>query len=382
MAKSKNGMGSIRLRKDGRYEARYTGADGKQHSIFSRSSSDAARKLRAATAAVDSGTWLKPSRLTVAGWLEIWLRDYCGQIRESSRRRYETQAKRIAASIGTVQLSRLSSVHIRRVLTDAQREGLAPVTIDSLRTIMATAMNRAVEAHLLKENPVSQIHLPKAQAVRQMHIIDRPQLPAFFAAARETRHANELIFLLLTGLRIGEALGLTWDMVDLDKGQITVSRQLVRRASGEYVLADTKTGTTRQIRIVPEAVDILRAQRTEQARDRLRMGRYWITDEPCDNLVFRTPQGRHLLFTVIAQAVKAVGGKIGMPALHPHDLRHSYAVAALRSGMDVKTVQHNLGHTSAAMTLDVYARYSDDAAIISTGQFADYINSALQLGSN
>ena len=75
-------------------------------------------------------------------------------------------------------------------------------------------------------------------------------------------------------------------------------------------------------------------------------------------------------------AVKAVGAAIGKPDLHPHDLRHSYAVAALRSGMDVKTVQHTLGHKSAQMTLDVYAAYTEDAGKKGAEMMSDYLKKA------
>jgi site-specific recombinase XerD len=74
----------------------------------------------------------------------------------------------------------------------------------------------------------------------------------------------------------------------------------------------------------------------------------------------------------IADAVRNVGAAIGIPALHPHDLRHSYAVAALRSGADVKSVQHNLGHKTSSMTVDIYAAYSEDAGKESAKKLSDY----------
>lgn len=374
MAKNRNGMGSIRQRADGRFEARYTGADGKQHSLFAHTATEASRRLREATAAVDSGDWLQPNKITVGEWLDTWLKDYCTHIRPTTLHGYETRVTHIKAAIGNIKLSALTTAHIRRLLADAQRAGLAPGTINNVRVVVATALNRAVEAHLLHENPASLVKPPKAKPISDMHIIDRPQMPAFIAAARETNYANELIFLLLTGLRIGELLGLTWACVNLDTAEITIDKQLVN-VGNKYSLATTKTGEKRTIRIVPEAVNILRAQRAKQAEERIAAGRMWETGAPNDDLVFRTKTGRHLLFTTIGKYTHAAGKAIGIPGLHPHDLRHSYAVAALRSGMDVKTVQHNLGHASAAMTLDVYAKYTEDAgaaaARLLSAYFAD-----------
>ena len=94
------------------------------------------------------------------------------------------------------------------------------------------------------------------------------------------------------------------------------------------------------------------------------------------DLVFRQRNGKPHLYRTIYLTVKAVGAEIGQPDLSPHDLRHSYAVAALRSGADIKTVQHNLGHKNAQITLDTYAAYTEDAGIASAEKLSDYLKNA------
>ena len=68
-----------------------------------------------------------------------------------------------------------------------------------------------------------------------------------------------------------------------------------------------------------------------------------------------------------------VGRAIGLPDLHPHDLRHSYAIAALRSGASVKTVQFNLGHKTSKMTLDIYAAYTEDTGKTDAAKLSKYV---------
>lgn len=376
MSKNRNGMGSIRQRADGRFEARYTGADGKQHSLFAKTATEASRRLREATAAVDSGDWLQPNRITVGEWLDTWLKDYCTHVRPSSLRIYETRAGHIKESIGHIKLAALTPAHIRRVLADMQRKSLASNTITAIRAVMAAAFNCAVEAHIIKENPAAGIKPPKFQPVREMHIIDRPQIPAFLAAARKTQYGNVLIFMLLTGLRVGECLGLTWSCVNLDAGEITISRQLIRSRNA-YLLAPTKTGETRKLLLVQEAVAILRAQKTTLAEQHIAAGHMWQSSPLYDDLVFRMPNGRNMIFQTIMAHTHTIGDEIGIQGLHPHDLRHSYAVAALRSGADVKTVQHNLGHSSAAMTLDIYAKYTEDAGATAARLLSAYFSDSL-----
>lgn len=371
--KNRNGMGTIRQRPDGRYEARYTGVDGRQHSIYGSTPSEVSKALRAATASVDSGDWLQPSRITVSEWLDVWLRDYCAHIRPGTRRIYEARCAHIRRSIGNIRLSVLSPAHVRRVLADAQREGLASSTTAGIRNLLSVALTRAVEARLIRENPAASVKPPKVVPVREMHIIDRPQIPAFFAAAQNTPYGSAIIFLLLTGLRVGELLGLTWSCVDFAASQITVSRQLVR-TGGAHALAPTKTGETRKLLLLPDAVALLRAQRVRQTEQRVAAGHMWTSGAPHDDLVFRQANGRCIDSKTIALHTRHVGQLIGIPGLHPHDLRHSYAVAALRAGMDVKTVQHNLGHASAAMTLDVYAKYTEDAGAAAARLLSAYFS--------
>lgn len=78
--------------------------------------------------------------------------------------------------------------------------------------------------------------------------------------------------------------------------------------------------------------------------------------KPLDkDLVFTRPDGRHIKADYVYESFKRAAAKIGKPELRLHDLRHSYAVASIKAGDDVKVVQHNLGHSTAAFTLDVYA---------------------------
>lgn len=371
MAKNRNGMGSIRERTDGRFEGRYTGADGRQHSVFGRTSKECTTKLKAALAAVDGGSWTQPSRMTVAQWVDLWLDRYCTNIRETTRLSYTNHAGHIKRVIGSVRLTALKTVHIRQ-LHAALSETLAPTTCRLVHTRLTQILDDAVRDKLIPENPARSVSFEKARPVREMHIIDRDQFAAFIGAARNEVCPNELIFMLFTGLRIGELLGLQWSNVNLDACEIVIDRQIINTGA----MTATKSGESRTIRLTDEAVAVLRAQRVMQAQQRLKAGAEWIDR----GFVFTGRTGNHRGRDVINDAMHSVGDAIGVPGLHPHDLRHSYAVAALRAGIPVKAVQHNLGHASAAMTLDVYARYTDDTG----AQAADALSAYLKtiLGSN
>ena len=372
-SRANNGMGSIRQRPDGRWEARYTAPDGRQHSLYAKTEKAVTARLRASLHDVDMGAWKEPSKMTVAEWMEIWLADYQGHnsVRTVEKYRCIVNAHFIPL-LGDVKLVKLSPLHIRRLVTSLSK--LQPVTIKNYVRIFSAALSCAIEAGIISTNPADKVKLPRP-APTQLHIIDREDIPRFLDAINATDYPHELALMLYTGLRVGELRGLRWADIDLEAKTIHVQRQLHPINHDRPRITPPKYGEDRLLHIPDEAVAILRDQRKHQAEQRLAAGG-WDFDDVSKDLVFRLPNGHPHNDRTIYNAVKAVGRAIGQPDLHPHDLRHSYAVAALRSGADVKTVQHNLGHKTAKMTLDVYAAYTEDAGKTSASMFSEYLKNA------
>lgn len=372
-SRASNGMGSIRKRSDGRWEARYTTPDGRQKSVYAKTEKEVSAKLRTALHELDSGAWREPSKLTVGEWLNIWLSDYQGHNSERTVAKYRCITdKHFIPTLGKVRLSALSPMHVRRLITDLN--SLKPVTIKNYVRILGAALECAVESRLIKENPVDNAKVPRVPPSR-FTVVDGASIPAFISAAEETPYPNELKLMLWTGLRVGEVRGLRWSDIDMENRTCHVQRQLHPQRNDLQRVTPPKYGEDRIIHLPAEAVAILKDQRRRQAEQRL-AAEEWDDDEISKDLVFRLPTGAAHNDRTIYKAVKAAGKAIGKPELHPHDLRHSYAVAALRSGADVKTVQHNLGHKTAQMTLDVYAAYTEDAGKAGAEKLSEYIKNS------
>ena len=122
-------------------------------------------------------------------------------------------------------------------------------------------------------------------------------------------------------------------------------------------------------------MQLLKNHRAAQAEQRLKAGELW---EETD-FVFTNEVGHHLAIHTIYKDFKKVVASIGCPNIRFHDLRHAYAVAAIRSGDDIKTVQGNLGHATAAFTLDVYGHVTDQMKQESAQRMENYIKSILDL---
>lgn len=372
--RSANNMGTVRERSDGRWEGRYTAPDSKQHSVYAKGQKECIKALKAAMSDVENGYWMEPSKMTVNEWLDIWLKDYQGYNSELTVLKYKSIAKNnFKPIIGDIKLLKLSPIHIRRFLSAMKAKDLSQVTISNYLRILKTALNAAVEAKLLKESPAANITVSRGK-VKAFHVVDKALFPAFVEAANCTKYGNELTFMLYTGLRIGELRGLQWADADFKKETLTVKRQLHNKSQTTKRITSPKYDEERTIYLPKAAVAVLKAQRVKQNEQRLAAGDKWVDNEVCHDLIFRMETGVEHGEKTIADAVRYVGSAIGIPDLHPHDLRHSYAVAALRSGTDVKTVQHNLGHKTASMTLDVYVKYTEDAGKESAQKLSDYFS--------
>lgn len=371
-SRASNGMGSIRQRSDGRWEARYSTPDGRQRSVYAKTEKEVTAKLRQQLHDLDTGLWREPSKMRMSDWFEIWLSEYQGHNADRTVLKYRCIVNNhFVPMLGALKVTSVLPLHIRRVINNLQSSGLAPVTIKNYVRILGAAFQCAIDAGLIRENPVDGAKLPRTPPTK-FTVIDRADIPAFIEAAQNTPYPNELLLMLYTGLRVGEIRGLQWGDCDLDVGTMSVERQLHPINHDLKRFTPPKYGEVRTVHLADEAVEVLRAQCRRQLEQRLASGG-WEDNEITRDLVFRLGNGNPHNDRTIYKAVKAVGAAIGKPELHPHDLRHSYAIAALRSGVDVKTVQHNLGHKTSQMTLDVYAAYTEDAGKEGAVKLSSYL---------
>lgn len=373
MSKHANKMGTIRKRSDGRWEARYTAPDGSRKSVYGKTQKAVSEALRAAQHDIDSGTWIEPSKMTMGEWFAVWLRDYQSHTTGRTLQTYASVVnKRLRPLFGEIMLSNFAPVHARRLVSTMKRDGLAPATIRHALAILRCALKAAVDDGLIKTNPVTNIKIPRV-VQQDFTIIDREQIPAFVEAVKTTSCPDAMLFLLLTGVRSGEMRGLQWSDVDLDAATVYIQRQIYTPSRSAMEFRPPKDGEVRLMYVTPEVVDLLRRHRKQQAADRLRAGTDWIETDITRDLVFRRQNGDAITGANICNAIEAIRKALNLPTLRAHDLRHSYAVAALRAGVDVKTVQHNLGHKHASITLDTYAAYTDDAGKVAATKLSAYI---------
>ena len=171
------------------------------------------------------------------------------------------------------------------------------------------------------------------------------QLTSFLREAKESGVFEMYYVELATGLRRGELLGLKWEDIDLEHGNLRVKRQ-VARINGEVVEAPLKTKNAyRTLPLAEDTSQVLKQQKKENRQQPLGVPR-----PPAAHLPGQRP---HMLHRVLKRA--------GLPRVRFHDLRHTFATLALQNGVDIKTVSGMLGHFSAGFTLDTYAHVTTAA---------------------
>lgn len=356
-----------------------------QRSFTGKTQKEVLEKLQAAAVAINEGNYFEPSKMTLARWVEIWLEEYTGDKKYLTVKHYRAQCTaHIVPSLGTVKLSALTPPQIQAFYNGLQRDGLSPKSVRNVHGILTKCLSTAVQVGYLKSNPASMVTLPKVVKKEIVPLTDE-QIKDFLQVSVGDEYEILLKVILFTGLRESEAIGLTWDCIDFKDGTLTVCKQLQKRpiADGGFVFAPLKNDKTRTLRPAATVMTLLERQRREQTAQRLQAGELWqgwqSAEERKTALVFTTAMGTNLSPQTVYNHYKKLAAQIGVPESRVHDLRHTFAVLSLQNGDDVKTVQGNLGHATAAFTLDVYGHVSDKMKADSSARMETYIKGIANL---
>lgn len=378
-AKGAKGGGTIRQRPDGRWEARYTlGIDpgtGKQiqKSVYGKTQKEVRQKLTAITAEIDEGTYMDVPRLKTADWLNTWVEEYIGNVKPATRKSYQDHVRlNIIPYVGAVPLSKLNAAMIQQMYNELQTEkGLSPKTIKNVHGVLHRALEQAQKMGYIRNNPLTAVTLPRIEK-KQIKPLEDNELCAFLKEIRGDTYELVYFVTVFTGLRQGEVLGLTWDCVNFEKHTLLINKQHgTKKGTCEYCFSSLKNDHPRLIEAADGVMDALKKQQIRQQRWAARLKDGW---ENSDNLVFTTETGRYLCNQTVYLAFKKVMRRLHLDATRFHDLRHTYAVNSLKSGDDIKTVQENLGHQTAAFTLDVYAHATSSMKHESANRMDQYIH--------
>lgn len=390
MAGKRNAQGAGTIRKktvnrNGKtytyWEARITvGRDpgtGKQiqRSFSGKTQKEVREKMQAAAVEVNTGTYIPPAKMTVGQWLDTWAAEYLGDRKPGTVTAYRSNIKLyLKPAFGAVKLTDLHPHTVQAFVN-----GLTHLSAGSVKLahkVLHVAMEKAVQLKYIPRNPATNCILPKEER-KDIQPLDDAQAALLLAAAKDTDMEHIISIALFTGLRMSEIVGLTWDSVDLKNGVMTVDKQLVRPSHKiDRVFMSPKGGKSRTITVAPSVVATLKAQHVRQIEMRMKAGAFWNNEH---NLIFTQEDGRPFYQWKIAKNFQVLLNDSGLEGVRFHDLRHTYAVNAIRAGDDIKTIQGNLGHTTAAFTLDKYGHFTERMKQDSAARMESFIKGVLHL---
>jgi integrase len=315
---------------------------------------EAERKLADALHHLDTGTFMKPGKTTVADFLERWLKDYQHNLSPRGFERYGSIIRgHLIPGLGSIPLTQLRPEHLQRYYTDKLSDGLSAGSVRYHHAVLHVALKTALKWGLLPRNPADAV-TPGKPHNREMQTWDESDVPRFLEleAVRDTLYYELFYLALFTGMRRSELLALRWCDLDLLLCQVYVNRGLHQLKDGSYIFTEPKSAKSRRtIALPPSAAVVLREYRQKQEAAKSMLG-VLLRD---DDLVFSRLDGMPLRPNTVTRAWKTLAARAGLKAIRLHDARHTHASIMLKQGIHPKIVQERLGHSSIQITLDTYS---------------------------
>jgi integrase len=350
MARRGSGEGSIYARRDGRWVSYLRLPDGSKKFYYGASRADVRRQLEEAQEATRQGVILSGPNPNVAEYLERWLEAIEHSVRPRTHEVYGLNVRRLTAHLGRLKLRALQPAAIQGAYAALLKRGLSKRSVEQAHTVLHTALHQAMRWDLIARNPTDAVAVPRPKR-RDMQTLSEDQVRHLFEVTAEHRHHTLWVLLATTGLRIGEALALSWDDVDLQRGRLSVRRALQRQRGRGLVFVEPKSDTSRRTVPLPAGTALMlaghRLRQEEQATVEL--------DESRSRLVFPNMEGRPTDPTTLHRPFHRALETAGLPRLRIHDLRHTAATYLLGRQVHPKIVQTLLGHSTITLTLDTYS---------------------------
>ena len=361
--KRKNGEGTVRLRKDGRWEGRIViGYDEnglpKTKNVLAKTKGECIEKLKALKSTITPDTPIKlKADMPFGEWLDYWYETYCKpNARPATQRTYEGYIRLyLHPRLGSIPLNKVTINDIQQMctwmMTEARLDqkngdsGLSDSQVRNCYSLCDRVLEKAVTEKLIVRNPAKGCKLPPDRP-KEMKVLSREDMQKVLIQAKEENYYELFLLEFATGLRLGELMALQWDDVDLVTGELRINKQ-VNLVGSKLVISEPKTKAAVRTLILPPSV------RKVLAEYKTRVNSRWLFPSPKkDDLPIIPSAVSRRLHTLLEHA--------GCEQVRFHDLRHTFATNALAHGMDIKTLSTILGHVSSATTLNTYSHVTDE----------------------
>ncbi|QNJ90996.1 site-specific integrase [Mycolicibacterium fluoranthenivorans] len=376
-----DGEGTVpKLRKDGRWEARirFTDRFGKpgRKSVYGRTFDECRANADEVKQRVANDLPASDARDSISDWSRHWRETTleASSYKTQTKSQYAQLAKvhiEQSSQLANLKLKNLKASHVEGWLVELRKKApanardksrvLSDSTIRTCYTVLRAQMDTAVRDGMLARNPVAAIRRPKVKNTDSVAKIDPETIARVIELTSVSRYHHAVVLTSLLGTRIGETLGLRWRDIDEQGRQISIVKTTAGQGKG-IGLENVKSARSRRtIPLTGEVLQVLKAQRKVLVASQLRAGDRWSKEG--DGLIFRTELGTIVDDRYLLRAMASAARRAGVAdRVTNHTLRHTAAQTWLEAGVHIKAVSDLLGHSSIAITGDIYGHTSDDTA--------------------
>ena len=288
--------------------------------------------------ALNAGTYIAPSPVTLTEFLERWFAERCKarKLAPASLSNYSLSIRYLTEAFGGLTLDKLQPGYLEAAYIRLVSEGRTPATVQRMHRVLHTALAYALKLHLVPGNAADAVDLPAVES-REIRVLSPEEADGLLTVARRYALGDLITLALRTGLRRAELLGLQWRDIDLENGFLRVQR-ILQRIDGQTIIKPPKTDKSRrEIGLDDEALELLRRLRERNPHE----------------FVFCKKDGSPYSPTYVSRKAGEIARKAGFP-MRLHDQRHAFATLALVAKVEAKVVQEVLGHKDIGTTLDLY----------------------------
>ena len=347
----------ITQQKNGLYNAGFVDKLGKRRVKRFKKLQECRKWLDEAKYIDEHSSITEANAMMVEAWFEYWISIKEKTVRPNTVRNYrERYHRNISKVIGKMLLIDVKPIHCQKIFSDMADEGYKTTTIYQTRIALYNMLDFAKENDVIINNPCKKsVKSDMGQPSDKKEALTIDVQRKFLEAARDQSYENQYRFVLQTGLRTGELVGLKWDDIDFKNKTLTISRTMEYRYKvGEWRIGPPKSGSGyRTVPLTDEAIRILKAQKEKNSKIKV------IPMEWADQ-VFLCRKGEPVKNSTYDTALFKICDKVGIKRFSMHVLRHTFATRCIEAGMRPKTLQKILGHSNIGITMNLYVHITED----------------------
>lgn len=347
----------IRQRANGRYEGRIK-HDYKSYSVYGDTITDVKKQMRDLKYKLEHGLFVEKTKIKLNDWYKVWLEEYKkNQVKIGTYNNYKKYYESIVRNrLGSKYITEIRGEHIQKLYNELVDEEYALASIKIVSCVLNGCFQQALRNGLIERNPVKLAELPRQKEMKTRQALTKEQQAIFMEYAKDSYLYNFFAVMLRTGLRNGEMRGIKYTDIDKKSKVLHVQRTL-KYIEGIGYLEDTpKTRTSnRDIPLTAATLQLLEEQRRYWGFKVERIDRYLFCNEHGEPLSRERVQAE---LTRIIKRIVAAGNDF--ERITPHVFRHTFATRAIEAGMQPQVLKTILGHSSLAMTMDLYSHVLPD----------------------